>query len=324
MFPKVSGLVFNQSVPGVRELWLTHYANMTKPSSPLDGIFIDVANGHNAGTQSLFAALQQSNPAKIVGHVTKLGAKVPYKLKQTYTFAASHDEINALMECSSQEGAICEAHYQPSFSSFEGKPHDNPIGWNATLAAFLIGANEGSYFGFSTKTPQVGEYFCGGPYPTWATGMGWSEDYARPLGTPDGPATLSDEGVYTRSFGGNATRVTLQLQGGQAGVMCEIRWADGHLTTCTAVTPGPAPQACTFEQETDYGDADIRHIRVSGHGHAPRAACCEACVKEPECVVAVMDKKNHTAEGIACRLKASAAKKQPAKIGRVSCKPARF
>ena len=111
MFPKVSGLMFNQSVPEVRELWLTHYANMTKPSSPLDGIFIDVAGGKNdkATTSALFAALQRSNPAKIVGHVTNLGAQVPYKLKQTYTFAASEGEINALMECSSQKGAICEA-----------------------------------------------------------------------------------------------------------------------------------------------------------------------------------------------------------------------
>ena len=244
MFPNVSGKMFNQSVPGVRYLWLQHFANMTKLGSALDGIFIDVADHKNnpSTTETLFGAMQRANPGKIVGHVTSLSEKVPYKLKQTYTFGASEDEIEALAVCSSQPGAICEAHFQPSFESFGGKPHDNPSGWNATLAAFLIGANEGSYFGFSTKTPQTGEYFCGGPYPTWASGMGWSEDYTRPLGPPDGPASLSEEGVYTRNFGGNATRVMLQLRGKDgADSLCEISWADGHRTQCTAAAPAPPP-----------------------------------------------------------------------------------
>ncbi len=327
MFPNVSGLVYDQSIPEVRDLWMQHFANMTKPSSALDGIFIDVGGTINnvTTTEALFGAMQRANPDKIVGHVTGLASRVPYKLKQTYTFAASEAEIRDLIACSSEDGTLCEAHYQPSFESFEGKPHDNPTGWNATLAAFLIGANEGSYFGFSTKTPQLGEYFCGGPYPTWATGMGWSEDYTRPLGPPDGPAHRSADGVYTRSFGSNATRVMLQVKN-KGGALCDISWGDGHRTTCTDVapappSPGPPIGMCAFEQETDYGDANRRQFRVSGSGHAPRTACCDACANDSECAVAVMDKRNHTAEGIMCTLKATATKKIRTQLGRVSCIP---
>ena len=140
MFPNISGLNYNQSVAGVRDLWMQHYANMTKPSSPLDGIFIDVGGNRNsdATTRALFGAMQRSNPAKIVGHgssTLNLSASVPYKLKMTYTFGASEAEIRALIACSSQPGAICEAHYQPSFKSFgashtrtpaAGTPHLQP------------------------------------------------------------------------------------------------------------------------------------------------------------------------------------------------------
>ena len=120
MFPQISGLVYNQSVPAVRALWMQHYANMTKPGSPLDGIFIDVGGQVNpeATTTPLFGSLQRQNMGKIVGHVRQLGdTSAPYRLKQTYTFAATEDEINALIKCASQKGAICEAHYQPSFHS---------------------------------------------------------------------------------------------------------------------------------------------------------------------------------------------------------------
>ena len=67
MFPNVSGLKFNQSVPAVHDLWMQHYANMTRPSSPLDGIFVDVAQHSNdeATTRALFEAMQQSNPGLI-------------------------------------------------------------------------------------------------------------------------------------------------------------------------------------------------------------------------------------------------------------------
>jgi hypothetical protein len=88
-------------------------------------------------------------------------------------------------------------------------------------------------------------------------------------------------------------------------------------------TRAPPPSTCSFEQETDYIDKSIRLIRVSGPGHAPRTACCEACVNEPSCAVAVMDKDNRTGEGMACMLKATAVKKEVAKAGRVSCVPCR-
>ena len=81
---------------------------------------------------------------------------------------------------------------------------------------------------------------------------------------------------------------------------------------------------CTFEQETDYGDANSRQFRVRGSGHAPRTACCAACANDSECAVAVMEKRNRTAEGIMCTLKATATKNiLRAQLGRVSCIPRR-
>jgi hypothetical protein len=137
MFPNLTGVDYNLSIPEVQQLWKSHFSNMTKPGSPLDGIFIDVAGALNSPLAPLFGELQQSNPSTIVGHVSALNARVPYKLKQVYTFGADPRSIQSLQDCASQ-GSICQAHWQPSFESFGGQPHATPTGFNATLAASCL------------------------------------------------------------------------------------------------------------------------------------------------------------------------------------------
>lgn len=246
MLPNVTSLCYNLSVPEVQQLWVEHYTNMTRPGSALDGIFIDVASARNDPNvaQEMYVAMQTANPTKILGHVTSLDSQVPYPLKQTYTFAASAKEILALQTCAKQ-GNICEAHFQPTYDAsnqFEA--------FNETLAAFLVAAGPHSYFAFSTKTPELGIPFCEGPYPTWCYGMGWSDDYLRPLGAPDGDAAVKrvpeacdgsppePRTVYTRTFGKNSTRVSLSLATGKGSkAACRIDWADGHVTLCTTAMP---------------------------------------------------------------------------------------
>jgi hypothetical protein len=337
MFPNLTDKCSNLALPEVQALWLTHFANMTKEGSPLDGMFVDVGGNKNKNTTSFFGSLQAANKDKIIGHVGGLEEEVPYRLKQTYTFESTDANIQKLEKCSSGGDTICEAHMQFAFDSKE--PPSSavnliPLKFNASLAAFLIGAGEYSYFAFSTKTVALGPGFCGGPAPTWCYGMGWSEDFLRPLGgAPDGPANRSalrryggNTGhEYTRTFGGGQTKVVLDT----STQTCRIDWADGHSTVCTNAPAPPAPSMnCTFEQETGYDDLNIRSLYVvdSGKGgpHWAREACCMACRNEPTCVVAVIDKHNKTGAGsIACYLKASDNEILTGHEGLVSCHPTR-
>eukprot|EP00935_MAST-01C_sp_MAST-1C-sp1_P000269 g269.t1 len=330
MFPNLTDKCYNLSVPEVQSSWRTHFANMTKAGSPLDGMFVDVEQGnHGKFVTSFFGSLQAANPGKIVGHVADLSSDVPYRLKQTYKFGADHDNIDALQRCARTGDTICEAHMQFEFDGSQ-QPGSAvnliPLTFNATLAAFLVAAGEYSYFSFSTKTKQLGAGFCGGPTPTWCYGMGWSDDFLRPLGgPPDGPANRSGD-TYTRTFGGGKTKVMLEI--GQA---CRIDWVDGHATVCNtapAPAPGPAPSpnstSCMYEQETGYGDETIRSVYVQNSKsdpHSGREECCRVCKDEPACKVAVMDKHNKTTSGMACYLKATADKILTGREGLVSCHP---
>lgn len=110
---------------------------------------------------------------------------------------------------------------------------------NYSLAVFLAGANELSYYAFSSsyKDPATPSWLDCSPqgaptwpaFPTWCAGMGWSPDYSRPLGAPDGPAakTGGARGEVARGFA-SGTRVTVELEGSR----CLIAWADGASTVC--------------------------------------------------------------------------------------------
>lgn len=114
---------------------------------------------------------------------------------------------------------------------------DQGVDYKYALACFLAGANNRSFFAFSSadKTePAWEECWDGGSptapvFPTWCSGQGWSDDYARPLGEPTGPATATGgaKEEVQRSFA-SGTRVTVELTGSS----CTIAWSDGHTTVC--------------------------------------------------------------------------------------------
>ena len=75
--------------------------------------------------------------------------------------------------------------------------------FNLTLAAYLIGAGPGAYLGTGAQWDQCDDWLI----PHW--------EYAEPLGPPDSLGVLSG-GVWTRTFAGGATRVSLSTDGGAA------------------------------------------------------------------------------------------------------------
>lgn len=85
--------------------------------------------------------------------------------------------------------------------------------FNLTLAAYLVGVWPGAYFGAGSQWSQCDDWLL--PHT----------EYERPLGEPVGPATFND-GVWTRSFNGGATKVVLNST---AGTSC-ISWGDGYTT----------------------------------------------------------------------------------------------
>ena len=91
--------------------------------------------------------------------------------------------------------------------------------YNRSLAAFLVGMSEYSYYACT----QSWGYTSG-----WDK---WSDDYDRPLGEPRSAAHRSPGGVYHRAFA-SGTEVWLDSKDETAsawGSSC-IKWADGHIT----------------------------------------------------------------------------------------------
>ena len=76
--------------------------------------------------------------------------------------------------------------------------------FNRTLAAYLIGAGPGAYLGMGAEWAQCEDWLI----PHW--------EYAEALGPPDSLGVLSG-GVWTRTFAGGATRVSLSTGGGGGG-----------------------------------------------------------------------------------------------------------
>jgi hypothetical protein len=94
--------------------------------------------------------------------------------------------------------------------------------FNATIAAYLIGVNEGSYLGM------------GAAWDTCEDMLQWLErdEWNKPLGAPDGPASRSlvstGGSIWTRTFGGNRTRVRINT----GNLATCIVWADNSTTGC--------------------------------------------------------------------------------------------
>lgn len=231
MLPHYSGFDWDQRQGTVREWWASLCRDLAnKTDSPLSGCSIDTAGSclddkeqrkalEEGRRQAVTLAQQMTGSDYIVGAV---GAAPEDKvqLSQIYTFGPNKESLDWLNQ-TRQAGMIAEAHAQ----SAVGVAGDHV---NASLAAFLIGAYEKSYFAFSTN-PGAGYHpFCDGTAPTWCYGMGWIEEFAKPLGPPLGDAVVSGGGMHFERRFQSGTNVTLDLQ----EKSCEIHWADGTSTIC--------------------------------------------------------------------------------------------
>ena len=242
MFPKLKTHLWNTSEPAVVDAWTSQFATMTAEGSALDGTFVDTAASCDQGASAMLAAVQRSRPSKVLGYNTRQTAGTGLSMVQQYSFAASEAWLQWLADTAAAK-LITLVHAQTDRDGAGGAVDH----FNSSLAAFLIGASERQYFAYSgspSKTPDgptsAGPPFCDprGPtaprFPTWCTGMGWADEFSRPLGAPLGPATVSG-GVHTRKFA-SGTTVALGLADGS----CRIEWADGGPpTVCTG--PDGAP-----------------------------------------------------------------------------------
>ena len=231
MLPQYHGFVWDQRQAEVQNYWASLCANLTNRSdSSLDGCSIDVASNcltsrdertkFETGRENAVSLAQKlAGEDYIVGAVSASPA-LKVQLSQVYKFSASKKSLDWLNEMK-EANMIAEAHAQTAV----GVKGDHV---NASLAAFLIGAYEKSYFAFSTN-PGAGYHpFCDGTDPTWCYGMGWIDEFSKPLGKPLSDAVVSRGGMYYERKFASGTNVTLDLEENS----CEILWADGSATIC--------------------------------------------------------------------------------------------
>ena len=247
ILPNYATYAWDHTQAGVTANFVASFVNMTGPGSPLDGVYLDTAACYNAGSQAAasiatVAAMQAAVPSKIVGfHTTSaLSGANGFSAAMDYTFAVPGGKKGAPGKDTSGKAAVAwlDANYAARVISLA---HIGDVAGGAdqvySLAVFLAGANNMSYFAFSSaeKTAPAWEQCWDGNsptwpiFPTWCSGQGYSADFARPLGAPTGPATPTGNGKdeVKRSFA-SGTHVTVEL----SGSACSISWADGATTTC--------------------------------------------------------------------------------------------
>jgi len=257
ILPNYETYAWDHTRAGVTANFVANFVNMTAGDSPLDGTYIDTAAcysgaGQTAASIATVAAMQAAVPGKIVGFHTdsSLAGANGFSAAMDYTFAvpakkASTSSSTAAAAAApgkdtSGKAAVAwlDANFAAGVTSFA---HIGDVAGGAdmiySLAVFLAGANNNSYFAFSSaeKTAPAWEqcWDGGSPtapvFPTWCSGQGWSPDFARPLGEPRGKAKPTGGGKdeVTRAFA-SGTSVTVEL----SGVACTIAWADGAQTVC--------------------------------------------------------------------------------------------
>ena len=252
ILPNYLTYAWDHTRAGVTDNFVANFVNMTAGASPLDGTFIDTAGcydsgaGQAAASIATVAAMQAAVPGKIVGFHTasSLAGANGFSAAMDYTFAVPAKKAagpgGKPGKDTSGKAAVAwlDANFAAGVTSFA---HIGDVAGGAdmvyALAVFLAGANNNSYFAFSSaeKTAPAWEqcWDGGSPtapvFPTWCSGQGWSPDFARPLGEPRGAATPTGGGKdeVTRAFA-SGTTVTVEL----SGVTCTIAWADGATTSC--------------------------------------------------------------------------------------------
>ena len=186
--------VFDVSKPEVRKWWLNICLNATKYANG-DGCYCDSSQRVNAtftprlsptkekawseGLLNLTREVQEAlgNDNLLIGKA----ANQPYvKAAQIEQFRATNNSIQALL-LGTSVGQVMQAHV--------------PISVKCTsdltdyIAAFLIGADEYSYFGCGNWLSEGGD----------TEPFTWRPEYDKPLGAPKGPAKYK-AGIWTRSF----------------------------------------------------------------------------------------------------------------------------
>ena len=252
ILPNYATYAWDHTRAGVTANFVANFVNMTAGDSPLDGTFIDTAScygsgaGQAAASIATVAAMQAAVPGKIVGFHTEtsLAGSNGFSAAMDYTFAVPSKKAAAVAAApgkdTSGKAAVAwlDANFAAGVTSFA---HIGDVAGGAdmvySLAVFLAGASNNSYFAFSSaeKTaPAWQQCWDGGSptapvFPTWCSGQGWSPDFARPLGEPRGAAAPTGGGKdeVTRTFA-SGTTVTVEL----SGDTCTIAWADGAQTVC--------------------------------------------------------------------------------------------
>ena len=249
ILPNYATYAWDHTRAGVTANFVANFVNMTAGASPLDGTFIDTAGcysgaGQAAASIATVAAMQAAVPGKIVGFHTEssLAGANGFSAAMDYTFAVPGKKARGAAPGKDTSGkaavAWLDANFAAGVTSFA---HIGDVAGSAdmvySLAVFLAGANNNSYFAFSSaeKTaPAWQQCWDGGSptapvFPTWCSGQGWSPDFARPLGEPHGAAAPTGGGKdeVTRTFA-SGTAVTVEL----SGSACMIAWADGAQTVC--------------------------------------------------------------------------------------------
>ena len=235
MLPMVKTWAWDHSSGPTRAMWLAGFADTLASAPALDGCYVDTGKCSGGGDAAVLETLAEMQAAagadKIVGFHLDAPAPAGIALAQTYTFAAPGRGLEALawLDSNAAAGKISLAHAQTSYGT---------AALNYSLAVFLVGAYNMSFFAFSAG-PQPGrgaEEFCnphsdGGPpvYPTWCAGQGYIADFDRALGEPLAPAAPTGGGTseVRRAFA-SGTVVTVEL----VGSACEIAWSDGAKTSC--------------------------------------------------------------------------------------------
>jgi hypothetical protein len=231
--PKNGLNVFDFTNPKVFSLWVDECVGLTsKYAGAVDGCFADradnvtgqgwahtldpakmeaYAEAHEQAMISVQAGLNASLPGSVLvsNHIVVPGVTAT----MIEAFAATEASISELLAFAAT-GAIVEVH--PGYSEDGSDNYCEEI--TNSLAAFLIGAGEGSYYHCSRG------WISNSSFPDaddeWLT---WREEYDRPLGAPTGPAVKTGA-VYTRGFAsGTHVRFDTTTNTGT------ITWAGGEV-----------------------------------------------------------------------------------------------
>jgi len=294
-FPNHTGMLsFDFAQAGARAFWASECVNMTK-TGYVDGCFSDRSTGQpgkacalpnkTAFDEGHLLVHQQLQRALGNGPlIANAGEAMPgVNAAQIEGFKAENASIALLLE-SVANGKITEAH---AGYGEDGGADDHCLkGITNSLAAFLIGAGERSYYACSRGWKVQEDPVAGA----------WHPEYDKPLGAPTGAATLDHAaGVWRREFvvaaaGAGTTTVTFDIKTNVG----HIAWAGDPPTPAPAPpapptppaptpapvpTPAPAPGDCSAMQSGGLSGGDIspggwHHDKV----HTDDAAgCCAQC-----------------------------------------------